>query len=112
MARQPYSAPPIWPAIAAVLSASPRKLTHRSMAAPNESVEATACSAIAEALHKYGCLVVKDPRVEASANETFLDMMERYFEHSDGKTDARPHLHYQVGVTPSEVDHRRYFRMP
>lgn len=69
--------------------------------------DGTACSAIAEALHKYGCLVVKDPRVEASANETFLDMMERYFEHSDGKTDARPHLHYQVGVTPSEVEKPR-----
>ena len=37
----------IWPQMAAVESASPRKLTHRSMAAENEAVAATACSAIA-----------------------------------------------------------------
>ena len=67
----------------------------------------SACAAIAAALHSHGCLVVKDPRVEASANEEFLDMMERYFEQSDGSTDARPHLHYQVGVTPSEVEKPR-----
>jgi isopenicillin N synthase-like dioxygenase len=30
--------------------------------------------------------------------------MERYFEGSDGKRDARPELHYQVGVTPSFVE--------
>ena len=66
-----------------------------------------ACLAIAAALHKFGCLAVKDPRVQASANETFLDMMERYFEQSDGKTDARPHLHYQVGVTPGDVERAR-----
>ena len=67
----------------------------------------SACGLIAQALHDYGCLVVKDPRVEASANEKFLDMMERYFDQSDGKTDARPDLHYQVGVTPSEVEKPR-----
>lgn len=66
-----------------------------------------ACKAIADALHTFGCLVVKDPRVEAAANDTFLDLMERYFAQSDGATDARPELHYQVGVTPSEVEKPR-----
>mmetsp|Transcript_22801 Transcript_22801/g.70519 ORF Transcript_22801/g.70519 Transcript_22801/m.70519 type:complete len:363 (+) Transcript_22801:269-1357(+) len=66
-----------------------------------------ACREIADALHAYGCLVVKDPRVDDADNETFLDMMERYFEQSDGATDARPHLHYQVGVTPAGVEQAR-----
>ncbi|KAJ8600179.1 hypothetical protein CTAYLR_001951 [Chrysophaeum taylorii] len=66
-----------------------------------------ACAEVAEALHKYGCLVVRDPRVEPAHNELFLDMMERYFSQSDGVTDARPELHYQVGVTPSGVEKAR-----
>jgi hypothetical protein len=55
---------------------------------------------VAYALHKYGCLVIRDPRVEEVHNTRFLDMMERYFEQSDGKKDARPELGFQVGVTP------------
>lgn len=66
-----------------------------------------ACAEIARALHECGCLVVKDPRVDAEANETFLSMMERYFAQSDGATDARPDLHYQVGVTPDHVEQAR-----
>ena len=62
------------------------------------------CKEVADALEKYGCLVVKDPRVDQGKNDTFLSMMERYFEQSDGILDARPELHYQIGVTPSMVE--------
>ncbi|CAE7757327.1 unnamed protein product [Symbiodinium microadriaticum] len=43
------------------------------------------CAKLADALHKYGCAVVRDPRVDYDFNNTFLDMMERYFSISDGK---------------------------
>lgn len=43
------------------------------------------CQKVAKGFHEYGLLVVKDPRVEEIDNDTFLDMMERYFEISDGK---------------------------
>lgn len=55
-------------------------------------------------MHLYGCLVVRDPRVNEDHNNTFLDMMERYFEISDGKRDARPEHHFQVGVTPEHQE--------
>ena len=58
------------------------------------------CRKVAEALHKYGLCVVRDPRVDENHNSQFLDMMERYFEISDGIRDARPEYAFQVGVTP------------
>jgi hypothetical protein len=42
------------------------------------------CEKIAQALREYGCAVVRDPRVKFGLNDTFLDMMERYFDLSDG----------------------------
>ncbi len=36
------------------------------------------------ALHEYGAVLVRDPRVEFGLNNTFLDMMEKYFALSDG----------------------------
>lgn len=62
---------------------------------------------MAEALHKYGCLVIKDPRVNQPENDRFLDMMERYFD-SRGKElyagknvkEIFRDLDYQVGATP------------
>ena len=46
-----------------------------------------------------GICIVKDPRVKEKDNEIFLDMMEKYFELSDGIRDARPEYHYQVSKT-------------
>lgn len=37
------------------------------------------CKQVAEALHKYGCLVIKDPRVNQDQNDKFLDTLEKYF---------------------------------
>ena len=61
------------------------------------------CAKVAEAFHKYGVCVVKDPRVAEIDNERFLNMVERYFEGSDGIRDARPDFGYQVGVTPAHT---------
>lgn len=58
------------------------------------------CSKVADAFHKYGVCVVRDPRVRESDNNRFLDTVERYFESSDGIRDARPEYAFQVGVTP------------
>ena len=58
------------------------------------------CMRVAECFHKYGILVLRDPRVDERDNNIFVDMMERYFADSDGKRDARPEHHFQVGVTP------------
>jgi hypothetical protein len=62
-----------------------------------------ACRAVAETFHKYGVVVLRDPRVVEADNNRFLDTMERYFESSDGVRDARPEHSYQVGVTPELV---------
>ena len=65
------------------------------------------CKNVAEALQTYGCLVIKDPRVNASHNNTFLDMMETFFHRRSqdfyqGKpvADMFPEKHFQVGATP------------
>lgn len=65
------------------------------------------CKKAADALHKYGVCIVKDPRVKEENNDTFLDMMEGYFGASDGVRDARPEHSFQVGVTPSFVEKPR-----
>lgn len=67
------------------------------------------CEKLAEVLHLYGAAAVCDPRVDEQYNETFLDMMERYFALSDGKRDARPQYHYQVGVTGEKIEKARNF---
>lgn len=59
------------------------------------------CKRAANALHEYGVCVVRDPRVVSKDNDTFIDMMERYFGLSDWVRDARPEWHFQVGVTPA-----------
>lgn len=46
-------------------------------------------------------------RARDADNDTFLDMMEKYFEATDFVADARPELHYQVGVTPELKEHAR-----
>jgi len=60
----------------------------------------------AEGLHKYGLLVVRDPRASESDNDLFLDMIENYFEQPEERkmVDVRKELYYQVGATPSGVE--------
>ena len=46
---------------------------------------AAECKKAADAFRDYGAVAVRDPRVVFQDNETFLTMMERYFEMSDGE---------------------------
>ncbi|KAF8056110.1 DEGP9 [Scenedesmus sp. PABB004] len=64
------------------------------------------CAALAACLAATGCLLVRDPRVPAAANDEFLDELEAYFGRSadDKRADARPELAFQVGATPSGVE--------
>jgi len=59
------------------------------------------CKKVAESLHKFGILIVRDPRVDHSDNDTYIDMMEKYFEKAGAEhyagnelKDARPELSY------------------
>jgi isopenicillin N synthase-like dioxygenase len=65
------------------------------------------CKKVAESLEKFGLVVLRDPRVSEEDNHVFLSMMERYFGQSDGVTDARPEIHYQVGVTTERIEKPR-----
>ncbi|CAA0808888.1 2-oxoglutarate (2OG) and Fe(II)-dependent oxygenase superfamily protein [Striga hermonthica] len=64
------------------------------------------CAEVSRTLRDTGALLVKDPRCTAQDNDRFLDMMEKYFEMPDDfkRRQERPHLHYQVGVTPEGVE--------
>ena len=37
------------------------------------------CGKVAECFHRYGILLVKDPRVDMGDNEEYIDLMEEYF---------------------------------
>jgi hypothetical protein len=65
------------------------------------------CTIVSEALHKYGCLIIKDPRVDSEQNNKFLDLMEQYFykranDFYAGKPipDIYPETHFSLGATP------------
>lgn len=62
------------------------------------------CRELAESLKEYGLVIVKDVRASEKDNDTFIDMMETYFEQTDFKRDARPNIGYQVGVTPPNTE--------
>ncbi|KAH7544767.1 hypothetical protein FEM48_Zijuj01G0021200 [Ziziphus jujuba var. spinosa] len=64
------------------------------------------CGEVSRTLRETGALLVKDPRCSVEDNDRFLDMMEKYFECPSGfkLLQERPHLHYQVGVTPEGVE--------
>ncbi|KAG4969124.1 hypothetical protein JHK87_034775 [Glycine soja] len=64
------------------------------------------CAEVSRSLRETGALLVKDPRCTVEDNDRFIDMMERYFSKPrDFKhRHERPHLHYQVGVTPEKVE--------
>ena len=65
------------------------------------------CKKVADSLHNFGVLVVRDPRVTFTKNDEYIDMIENYFEEVGEKyyrgedlIDARPELSFQTGVTP------------
>eukprot|EP00762_Andalucia_godoyi_P006724 ANDGO_06205.mRNA.1 hypothetical protein DFA_10003 len=64
------------------------------------------CAQVAKLLHDTGILILRDPRVSESDNDTFLNLMERYYDQPDEVKlqDVRPHLSYQVGATPEGTE--------
>ncbi|XP_028774343.1 uncharacterized protein LOC114753660 [Neltuma alba] len=64
------------------------------------------CSEVSRSLTETGALLIKDPRCSVQDNDRFIDMMEKYFESPQEfkRRQERPHLHYQVGVTPERVE--------
>jgi hypothetical protein len=72
------------------------------------------CKAVAESLHNYGCLIIKDPRVNVDQNNKFLDMMEKFFQKRSldlyaGRpvADIFPEFNFQVGATPEFAERAR-----
>ena len=69
------------------------------------------CKKVAECFHKFGILIIRDPRVNMKDNEDYLDMMEDYFEtvgeqfYSGQKLpDVHPEYLYQTGVMPELIE--------
>lgn len=67
------------------------------------------CDKISSLLEQYGILIIKDPRVHQEDQDTFLDMMENYFEQDEEKklNDIKKELSYQVGTTPTGIEKAR-----
>jgi isopenicillin N synthase-like dioxygenase len=72
------------------------------------------CVKVAASLHKFGILLVRDPRVKPEVNEEYIDMVENYFEEVGEKfyrgetlKDCHPELSYQTGVTPESIEKAR-----
>jgi len=65
-----------------------------------------ACKRAAETLKNTSCLIIKDPRVTEENNNTFLTMMERYYEQPTEKKmkDVHPEISYQLGATPEFIE--------
>jgi isopenicillin N synthase-like dioxygenase len=65
-----------------------------------------AAAIAADALHRYGLLLVRDPRASEVANDAFIDLLESYFEQPEEVklADVRADVYYQVGATPSRVE--------
>ena len=60
------------------------------------------CAKVAHCLHHYGVVLARDPRCPSNDNDRFLDLLEAYYAQPPAAKlqDARPDLHYQVGVLP------------
>ena len=67
------------------------------------------CKMVADLLHRFGFLCVKDPRVNHTHNDRFIDMLEKYYEQSDEAKakDIRKEVSYQVGLTPTRIERAR-----
>jgi isopenicillin N synthase-like dioxygenase len=63
---------------------------------------------LSAALKEFGAFGLRDCRVTEEDNDSFLDLMEDYFE-SDKSADIKPELSYQVGATPSGIELPRVF---
>lgn len=80
----------------------------------NEEEWQLECRKVAYSFHKFGICIVRDPRVNHRDNDSYIDMVESYFEqvgenyYATGELeDARPELSYQTGITPESVEKAR-----
>jgi isopenicillin N synthase-like dioxygenase len=67
------------------------------------------CRIVVDLLNKFGFLYVKDPRVNDTHNDRFIDMMEKYYSQRDEikAKDIRKEVSYQVGLTPVRTERAR-----
>ena len=67
------------------------------------------CQMIADLLHEYGFVCVRDPRVDQRFNEEYIEMLEKYYEQTDQikEKDIRKEVFYQVGLTPPHIERAR-----
>jgi len=69
------------------------------------------CKIVAEAFEKTSCLLVRDPRINQSHIDGFIDLMESYFESRSQKyyngdqnlDDFYPEYNFQTGACPDEL---------
>jgi hypothetical protein len=69
---------------------------------------------VAECFHRFGILLIRDPRVDFSDNDKYIDLMEDYFERTgelfyagEKVDDIKPEVMYQVGATPENIEMAR-----
>jgi hypothetical protein len=67
------------------------------------------CRMVVDLLYQFGFLYVKDPRVNETHNDRFIDMMEKYYSQPDEikAKDIRKEVSYQVGLTPARTERAR-----
>ena len=72
------------------------------------------CKKVAECFHRFGIILIKDPRVDMQDNEEYIDLMEGYFADvgqrfydNEEISDIKPEHHYQVGATPEFIEKAR-----
>lgn len=64
---------------------------------------------MAEGMRKYGCVIVKDPRVSEEKNRAFLSCMKRYFMKRQEQLDRGEaldifkELSYEIGLSPPGI---------
>ncbi len=73
---------------------------------PSSSEAIDGARAIAQSLAQTGIVFLREPRIDATTADAFLDMLEDYFDQPDHlkAPDQRSELHYQVGTTPEFVE--------
>jgi len=92
-------------------------LAMQKAASVNPEIEERArieCQKVTECLHKFGILIIRDPRVDMKDNEEYIDLMEDYFERTgelfytgEKVEDIKSDCHYQVGATPEFIEKAR-----
>ena len=72
------------------------------------------CKKVAECFHRFGILLIRDPRVNMKDNDDYIDLMEKYFANigssfyaNERVDDIKPEFHYQVGATPEYIEKAR-----